>query len=160
MNANAPCRLVVTTPGEREIVLTREFNAPPALVYEAMTKPELIRRWLLGPPGVIMVVCEVDLRVGGVFRYVWRMPDGAEMGMGGRYLEFSPPDRTVHSEKFDDYPGESVVTTVLVEKDGRTTLTATIDYDSQATRDAVIASGMEHGVAASYDRLEELVMTA
>jgi uncharacterized protein YndB with AHSA1/START domain len=147
--------LHVTTPSEREIVLTRVFDAPRELVYDALTKPELLKRWF-GPRGWSLVVCEVDLRVGGAWRFVLRGPNGDEMGMRGVYRELVRPERTVHTESFDDYPGESVVTGVLVERDGKTTLTGTILYESQQIRDIVIASGMEHGAAESYDKLAEL----
>ena len=148
--------LQVTTPSEREIVLTRVFDAPRSLVYDALTKPELLKRWF-GPRGWSLVVCEVDLRVGGAWRFVLRGPDGKDMGMRGVYRELVPPDRSVHTESFDDYPGESVVTTVLVEQGGKTTLTGTILYPSKEIRDIVIASGMEHGAAESHDRLAELL---
>lgn len=148
--------LKVTTPSDREVVLTRVFNAPRHLVYDALTKPELLKRWF-GPRGWSLAVCEIDLRVGGAWRFVLRGPDGTEMGMRGVYRELAPPDRTIHSERFDDYPGESVVTCVLTETDGKTTLTGTVLYESKIIRDAVIASGMEHGAAESYDKLAEIL---
>jgi uncharacterized protein YndB with AHSA1/START domain len=151
--------LKVTTPTDREIALTRVFDAPRALVFEAFSKPELLKRWF-GPRGWSLVVCDVDLRVGGGFRFVLRGPDGREMGMRGVYREIVPPERSVHVESFDDYPGESLVTAVFVEEGGKTTMTATILYASQEIRDAVIKSGMEHGAAESYDRLAELLATA
>ena len=151
--------LTVTTPSDREIVLTRVFNAPRHLVWDAFTRPELLKRWF-GPRGWSLVVCEVDLRVGGGFRFVLRGPDGADMGMRGVYLEIDGPSRSVHTESFDDYPGESTVTTLLVEREGQTTLTATVSYPSPEIRDAVIRSGMEHGAAESYDRLAELLASA
>jgi uncharacterized protein YndB with AHSA1/START domain len=105
-----------------------------------------------------MVVCEVDLRVGGAFRFVWRGPGGAGMGQRGVYREIAPPERLVHTESFEDGDsGESLVTTVLVERGGKTTLTSTVLYPSQEIRDAVLSSGMERGVAQSYDKLAELV---
>jgi len=146
--------LQVTTPTEREIVLTRVFDAPRTLVFDAFTKPELIKRWF-GPRGWSLVVCEVDLKVGGKWRFVLRGPDGNDMGMRGVYREIAAPDRSVHTESFDDFPGESLVTTLLVENRGKTTLTATVRYPSQEVRDAVITSGMEHGAAESYDKLAE-----
>jgi uncharacterized protein YndB with AHSA1/START domain len=146
--------LQVTTPTEREIVLTRVFDAPRTLVFDAFTKPELIKRWF-GPRGWSLVVCEVDLKVGGTWRFVLRGPDGNDMGMRGVYREIAAPDRSVHTESFDDFPGESLVTTLLVENRGKTTLTATVRYPSQEVRDAVITSGMEHGAAESYDKLAE-----
>ena len=149
--------LSVSTPTDLEIVMTRVFDAPRALVYEAFSKPELLRQWF-GPRGWSLAVCEVDLRVGGGFRFVLRGPDGKEMGMRGTYLELAPPERSVHLESFDDYPGESQVTSLFVEKSGQTTLTVTVLYPSKQIRDAVIQSGMEHGAAESYDRLAELLM--
>ena len=151
--------LKVTTPSDREIVLTRVFDAPRHLVFDAFSKPELLKRWF-GPRGWSLVVCEVDLRVGGGFRFVLRGPDGEEMGMRGVYREIVPPERSVHMESFDDYPGESQVTAVFVEEGGKTTMTATVLYPSREVRDAVIQSGMEHGAAESYDRLAELLASA
>jgi len=152
--------LKLTTPSDREIAMTRVFDAPRQLVFDAHTKPDLVRQWLLGPPGWSMPVCEIDLRVGGKYRYVWRHDrDGTEMGMGGVYREIVPPERIVNTEKFDEawYPGEAVDTLVLVEQRGKTTLTLTVRYESWEARDAVLKSGMESGVAASYDRLAELL---
>jgi len=146
--------------GDREIVMTRVFDAPRKLVFDAFTKPELLKQWLLGPPGWSMPVCEIDLRIGGRYRYVWRRDtDGTEMGCGGVYREIVPPERLVHTEQFDDpwYPGESLITTVLDEQRGKTTLTATMLYESRDARDGILKSGMESGVAASYDRLAELL---
>jgi len=148
--------LKVTLPSEREIVMTRVFNAPRQMIYDAWTKPELLKRWF-GPRGWSLVVCEIDLRVGGKWRFVLRGPDGNEMGMGGVYRELAPPERDVHTEKFDDFPGESLVTGVLVESGGKTTMTATILYPSQEVRDIVLKSGIEHGAAESYDRLAEML---
>jgi len=148
--------LQVTTPSDREIVLTRVFDAPRRLVFEAFSKPELLKRWF-GPRGWSLDVCEVDFRVGGGFRFVMRGPDGKQMGMRGVYRELSPPERSVHMESFDDYPGESQVTAVFVEHEGKTTLTATVLYPSKEVRDIVIQSGMEHGAAESYDKLAELL---
>lgn len=152
--------LRITTAGDREIVMTRAFNAPRRLVFDAFTKPELVRRWLLGPPGWTMPVCEIDLRVGGKYRYVWRREqDGSEMGMGGVFREIVAPERIVSTERFDQawYPGESVGTVVFLEQGGTTTVTQTMRYESRAARDAVLKSNMEKGVAASYDRLAELL---
>lgn len=151
--------LKVTTPSDREVVMTRVFDAPRRLVFDAFTKPELLKRWF-GPRGWSMVVCEVDLRVGGGFRFVLRGPDGRELGMRGVYREIVAPERSVHMESFDDYPGESQVTGVFTEQGGKTTLTATVLYASQEVRDAVLKSGMEHGAAESYDRLAELLASA
>ena len=146
----------VTTPTDREIVLTRVFDAPRHLVFEAHTKPELLKRWLHGPDGWLLTVCEIDLKVGGKYRYVWRHTDGREMGMGGSYREIVPPERVVVTELFDeDWTGGEVLgTLILSEQDGKTTLTNTLLYPSKDARDGVLKSGMERGVAASYDRLE------
>jgi uncharacterized protein YndB with AHSA1/START domain len=148
--------LQVAMPTDREIVMTRIFDAPRNMVFDAFTKPELLKRWF-GPRGWSLVVCAIDLRVGGSWRFVLRGPDDKEMGMRGVYREVEAPSRSVHTESFDDFPGESVVTTVLVEERGRTTLTATVLYASQEIRDAVIKSGMEHGAAETYDKLAELL---
>jgi uncharacterized protein YndB with AHSA1/START domain len=149
--------LQITTPSEREIVMSRVFEAPRSLVFDAWTKPELLKRWLGVRGGWSMVVCEVDLRVGGAYRFVWRGPDGAGMGMGGVYREIVAPERLVATESFDDpwYPGEAVDTTVLVEEGGKTTATTTVLYESEEIRDAVLESGMARGVAESYDMLAE-----
>jgi uncharacterized protein YndB with AHSA1/START domain len=150
----------ITAHGDREIVVTRIFDAPRRLVFDAYTKPELIKRWLLGPDGWSMPVCEVDLRVGGKYRYVWKNDnDGHEMGMGGVYREVVTPERIVATEMFDEawYPGEAVDTIAFVEREGETTLTQTILYNSRETRDAVLKSPMETGMAASYDRLEQFL---
>ncbi len=153
--------LHITTPSDREIAMTRVFDAPRKLVFDALTKPELVRQWLLGPEGWTMPVCEIDLKVGGGYRYVWRHADGREMGMGGVFREIVPPERIVHTEKFDNpwYAGEAVATSVLVEKSGKTTLTLTMIYDSREVRDSILKSGMEKGVAVSYDRLATILAT-
>ena len=153
-------KLNVSKQGDREIVMTREFDAPRTIVFDALTKPELIKRWLLGPPGWSMPVCEVDLKVGGAYRYVWRKDsDGTTMGMGGVFREIEPPQRIVNTELFDEpwYPGEAIVTNSLVERGKATTLTLGILYQSAEARDAVLKSGMERGVEASYDRLEGML---
>ena len=152
-----PGTLKVTTPTEREIVMTRVLDAPRALVFRAMSEPALVRRWLLGPPGWSMVVCEIDYRVGGSFRYEWRHDDGAKLGMRGVFREIVPPEKSVHVESMDGYPGESLVTGTLAEEAGKTTLTTRVLYPSREARDAALNSGMERGVTASYDRLNEVV---
>ena len=152
--------LKLTTKGDREIVMTRDFNAPRRLVFDAFTKPELVKQWLLGPPGWSMPVCEIDLKVGGAYRYVWRRDsDGSEMGMGGVYREIVLQERIVSTEVFDKawYPGEAVGTLVLSERGGKTTVTQTVLYQSREARDGILKSGMESGVAASYDRLAQLL---
>lgn len=150
--------LKISLPSDREVLLTRVFNAPRQLVYDAFSKPEIMKRWF-GPRGWSLVTCDVDHRVGGGFRFVMRGPDGPDMGMRGVYRELTPPERSVHVESFDDFPGESQVTAVFTEQDGVTTLNATVLYPSKEVRDAVLQSGMEHGAAESYDKLAELLDT-
>jgi len=153
----------VSTPSDREIALTRAFDAPRRVVFDAFTKPELIKRWLLGPDGWTMPVCEVDLRAGGRYRYVWhKASTGHEMGVSGTFREVAPPERIVHTEKFDEawYEGEAVITTTFEEKAGKTTVIMTMLHQSREIRDAILKTGMERGVARSYDRLEEILATA
>jgi uncharacterized protein YndB with AHSA1/START domain len=161
---NDTASLKVTTPTDREIVMTRVFDAPRSLVFEAMSRAELLKRWLSGPPGWEMVECDSDLKVGGAFRHVWRRTDGTEMAMRGVYREIVPPERIVRTESFsfgcDAQAGEQVGTLVLTEQGGKTLLTLAVLYPSKEARDATIASGMERGVAASYDRLAELLASA
>lgn len=154
-------RLIITTPSDTEIAMTRVFDAPRALVFDAWTKPELLKRWLGVFRDWTLDVCEVDWRVGGVCRYVWRSP-GVEMGMRMICREFVPPERIVCEEKFDQswYEGSAVGTTVFVEKNGKTTVTNTVRYDSKEIRDTVLRSPMETGVAASYDKLAEMLAKA
>ena len=151
--------LKVEARGDREIVMTRVFDAPRRLVFDAFTKPELLKRWLTGPPGWTLAVCEIDLRVGGSLRYMWRGPAGEEMGMRGVFREITPPDRIVGTEKFDQawYPGEAVGTVVLTEQGSKTTLTQTIVYESREARDIVLKSPMEQGLGMSYDHLADLL---
>jgi uncharacterized protein YndB with AHSA1/START domain len=153
-------KLTVEARGDREIVMTRIVAAPRRLVFDAFTKPELLKRWLLGPNGWSMPVCEVDLRVGGRYRYVWRREaSGAEMGMGGVFHEIAPPERLVSTEEFDQpwYPGKGVGTILLTEENGRTKVTQTIRYESREARDGVLKSPMESGVEASYARLDAML---
>jgi len=156
--------LKVTTPTDREIVITREFDAPRELVWDSMSRPELLKRWLLGPPGWEMTVCEEDARPGGMFRWAWSGPDGAIMSMSGVYREVVPPERCVRTEVFDTgcVPGggEQLATLVLTEMGERTLLTITLLYDSKEARDGAAASGMEQGMAAGYERLDEILALA
>ncbi len=154
-----PAALQVTTPTDRELMMTRVFDAPPGMVFDALTTPDLMKRWLLGPPGWTMPVCEVDLRVGGKYRYVWQNADGRKMGMGGTFKEIVRPSRIVATEMYEDYwtGGETLVTTELVETRGKTTLRTTVRYASREARDAAIQMGATKGLEASYDRLEELL---
>ena len=142
-------------------MVVRKFNAPKALVFDAFVKPELIKRWLLGPDGWSLPVCTIDLRVGGKFRYVWREDaTGTEMGLSGEYRAIEPPDRIVHTETFDDYSpeGEAVITTLFREKDGKTVVEMSMLFPSKTARDGGIANGMTDGMAISYDRLDEVLL--
>jgi uncharacterized protein YndB with AHSA1/START domain len=147
----------VSTPSDRQIRMTRLFDAPRHLVFEAMTRPEHIRRWWgrLGE-GYSVPVCEVDLRPGGTWRFVNRHPNG-EAAFHGVYREIAPPDHLVFTEIFEDFPdAESVVDTLFTEENGKTRMTATVTYPSVDVRDMVLKSGMDRGAAISYDRLEEV----
>jgi uncharacterized protein YndB with AHSA1/START domain len=148
----------VTTPSDQEIRMTRLFDAPRRLVFEAMTKPEHVKQWWgrLGD-GYSVPVCEIDLRPGGAWRFVNKHPKG-EAAFHGEYREIVPPSRLVFTEIFEEFPDTvSVVTTELTEEGGKTRFTATVRYPSQEVRDMVIASGMSRGAGISYDRLEDLV---
>jgi uncharacterized protein YndB with AHSA1/START domain len=148
----------VTTPSDREICLTRLFDAPRQLVFEVMTKPEHVKRWWgrLGE-GYTVPVCEIDLRVGGKWRFVNKHPQG-EAAFYGEYLEISPPGRLVFTEIFEPFPDAvSVVTAVLVDEGKQTRFTAVVRYPSVEVRDMVLNSGMSRGAGISYDRLEDLV---
>ena len=148
--------LEVTLRGDNEIVMTRTFNAPAALVLEAWTKPEHVRQWW-GLRASDMVVCNIDFRVGGKWRFVQREEDGSEVAFSGEYREIETPSRIVNTEVFEMFPDNpSVITNIFEERDGKTTLTQICAYDSQATRDMVLESGMELGAGESMDRPEEL----
>ncbi|HMP79564.1 MAG TPA: SRPBCC domain-containing protein, partial [Pirellulaceae bacterium] len=162
-------QLNVSTPSDTEIVMTRDFDAPRELVWEAITKPELLRRWMFTPQAWTWAVCDMDVRVGGAFRWAWNGPDGTiALTIWGEHREVSPPARIVHTEYMQMGPGagpcgggeagdgaeiwEMLVTQELTEEMGRTRLTMTLLCPSKEARDAALASGMEHGVAAGYDR--------
>ena len=151
--------LRIVPQSDREIKITRDFQAPRKLVWDAYTKPDLVKQWLYGPPGWSFDVCEIDLRVGGKYRYVWRKGADIAMGMGGVYREIRAPERIVSTEKFDEawYPGEAVGTVVMTESGGATLVTTTVRYESKEIRDGVLKSPMESGLKAGYDRLAELV---
>lgn len=166
--------LQVTTPSDLEIVMTRSFNAPRRLVWEAMTKPELVRRWMFCPPGWAWSVCEMDVRVGGAYRWEWNGPSG-KLGLKiyGTHTVVEPPVRLVHTERMEMGPdagpcggGESgggaepwelVATIELAEAGGLTHLKMTLLFPSKEARDTALASGMEHGVSAGYTTLDSLL---
>ena len=150
-------KLTVVANGERELVIRRDFNAPRELVFQAHTECRYMKRWLFGPDGWSLDVCEVDLSVGGKYRWVWKKGD-IEMGAGGEYREIERPEKIVCTEQFDDpwYPGEAISKIVLDEKDGVTTLTNTMTYATKEARDGVLASPMAEGMEVGYARLDRL----
>lgn len=159
---NTQCgKLQVTTPSDREVRITRSFDAPRRLVWEAWTKPELLKKWLHGWDGWRLDVCENVLRPGGAIHWVWRGPGGEEMGLRGEYREIVPPERLVHTEIFDEdwTGGETLVTLLLTEHGGRTTTTMTVLYSSREARDAALKTDMAQGMEVGYERLEKLLAT-
>jgi uncharacterized protein YndB with AHSA1/START domain len=152
--------LTIATPSDRELVLTRLFKAPRRRVFDALTNPELLKQWF-GPSWWSLDECDTDLRPGGSFRYVMHGPDGAEMITSGVFREIAAPERLIHTELIAGYgvqgTSESRVTTILVEIGGITVLTSSIVYVSRVIREAVISSGVEYGIASSYDRLADLL---
>ena len=148
-----------TTPSDRELVAVRFVDAPRTLVWDVHTKPEHVRKWMLGPDGWSMPVCEIDLKPGGKWRYVWRLPNGDEMGSGGTFRDIQAPDRIVHTERFDEdwTGGETLVTIVFEDAEGGTEMAMTVRYNTEATRDSAISSGMPEGIAHSYDSLDKLL---
>lgn len=151
----------VSLSGDREIVITRRFEAPRERVFDALIRPELVRRWLSGPAGWSLVLCRIDARPGGRYRYIWHGPDGAEMGMHGFFREVTVPERIVARETFDygceAQSGEQRVSMTLAEDGAGTVLTTAVCYPSKAARDAVLAGDMKNGLAAGYARLEDLL---
>ena len=156
----------VTLPTDREVKVTRSFKGPRSLVYRAYTEPDLVRRWLLGPPGWTMPVCEMDVRVGGRFRWRWRSEEnGDEFGFSGVFREVAPPSRIVHTEAYDPgtvgggYPGQdALVTVTFAEEGGVTTMTSVIDFGSKDARAAAVATGMTDGMEQSYQLLDKLLV--
>jgi uncharacterized protein YndB with AHSA1/START domain len=149
----------LTTPSDLEVVITRTFDAPRRLVFDAWTRPEHVPRWMLGPEGWSMPVCEIDLRPGGGWHFVWRKSDGTEMGMRGQYREVVPPERLVHTESWGPEWPETVNTLVLTEEEGRTTAVLTLLYPTRKDRDAALATGMKEGMDVSYERLAAYLET-
>ena len=150
-------KLHLDVTGDREIRMTREFDAPRQMLWDCHTKPDLVRKWMLGPPGWTMPVCDIDLRVGGRYRYVWAK-DGAEMGMGGVFREVDAPANLASREIFDeDWTGGETITTQAFEETAKdkTLLTTTIVYGSREGRDRALATPMMDGMEAGYSRLDE-----
>lgn len=157
MSRNA---MKLTPQGDREVVIERSFDAPRDLVFEAFIKPELVQRWMLGPDGWSMPVCTIDLRPGGKGRYEWQNADRSTgMSLNTVFKEVVVPERIVHTERFDpDWAqGEATVTTLFTEKNGKTTVTMKIVYASADVRDMVLKSGMDQGMARSYERLDDVL---
>lgn len=154
---NKPAALKIELPSDREVVMTRDFDAPRELVFEAFTQPEILKRWLMAP-GRTLEVCEIDLRVGGAYRFVWRGPGKHDVGMHGVYRELVPPERYVRTEAWEDWDaGELLVTAALTQRGRITTLISTSIFPSREVRDAVLKAGMERGAEESFDLLAELL---
>ena len=160
-----PKPLEVTLPSDREVRVTRTFNAPRALVWDAHTKPELVKKWMLGPPGWTMPVCEMDVRVGGKYRWRWRNDeDGKEFGFYGTFLEVKAPARIVHDEYYD--PGDvggampsndpAHITLELSESGGVTTIVNVMRFASKEARDGAVSTGMTDGMEMGYARLDDM----
>ena len=152
-----PTSVDVTTPSDREIVITRAFVAAPrTLIWDCHTQPELIKRWMLGPPGWTMVVCEVDLQVGGAYHFRWRNAEGFEFGSQGEHVEIVPPENLVTTERMEGFDGDSVNTMTLITRGDDALLTVTMRFATKEARDGALRSGMAEGMAQSYDRIEQL----
>lgn len=149
----------VTLPDDTSIRVTRVFDAPRTLIFDCHTKPELLKTWLLGPPGWTMPVCEVDLRVGGKYRNLWRSEaDGSEFAIGGVFQEIAAPELLVTLEHMEGMEGNALNRLELEETGGRTTMVVTMQFATKEARDGVLASGMTDGMAQSYDRLEAVIL--
>ncbi|MBX2974233.1 MAG: SRPBCC family protein [Flavobacteriales bacterium] len=149
-------KVSVSAHGERAILITRSFKAPRTLVFDAMSRPDMMKNWFHGPPGWTLTTCTMDLRPGGSYRWAWTNDKGHEMGMGGTVLEVDPPSLLKTTEKFDAawYEGEATNTLTLTEENGVTTMRLTVEYESTAARDGVLAGPMAGGMEASYARLD------
>ncbi|HYZ19606.1 MAG TPA: SRPBCC family protein [Gaiellaceae bacterium] len=159
MAASKVGETTITTPSERELAMTRVFDAPRELVWEAWTSPEHVPNWLLGPEGWTMPVCEIDLREGGRWHFAWRHEDGNELEMRGEYRQITPPERLVHTESWGENWDETLNTVAFTEEDGMTTVTITSVYASQEARDAALATGMADGANRSFDLLADYLPT-
>lgn len=149
--------LIVETPGDTDVVVTRRFNAPLALVWRCYTEPELMKRWLIGSPGWEMSICDSDLRVGGTYHQRWRnKANGSEFGFVGDYLEIAAPNRIVSSERPDDMPDVPPAHNVLelTALGDMTQLVLTMSYADEATRQMVIETGMTDGIGLSFDMMD------
>jgi uncharacterized protein YndB with AHSA1/START domain len=163
MSVTTSRRAAVTLPADEQILITREFDAPRHLVFKAITTPELVKRWWNAKRGEV-TIAEIDLRVGGAWRYVMLTPDGQEVGFHGEYREIVPNEKIVSTEIYEGAPAgegeEGTVNTVtLSETDARTTMTVLVQAPSKEVRDAIIESGMEAGMQDAYDLLEEVAVS-
>ncbi len=150
-------KLSITQPSDTELLMTRVFDAPRALVFETMSKPEYIRRWWGCMEGMTMTVCDVDFRVGGKYRFVSRMADGNEFGFSGEYKDIAVPSKITNTEIFDPFPDSPALCQMtLEERDGKTYYANLIKHDSKAARDAHVQSGMEYGAGLSLDEIEAI----
>lgn len=156
---SSPGTTTFSTPSDREIAVTRVFDAPRRLVFEAHTNPKHIPNWMLGPEGWTMPVCEVDLRPGGAWRFVWRKSDGSEMTIRGTYKEVVPTEKMVSTESWGPEWPETINTLTLTEENGRTTITTTVLYPSKEARDAALKTGMKEGMTQSFNRLAEYLQS-
>ena len=153
----------VSTPSDHEVLIKRGFDAPADLVWRAYTEPALMRRWLTAMPGWSMPVCEMDVRVGGAYRWRWRSDDGAEFGFTGVFRDVEPAARLAHTQVYDpgdmggDMGDESLITVEFSEKEGVTTVTTLMDFGSKEARDAAVATGMTDGMEMSYARLDDML---
>jgi uncharacterized protein YndB with AHSA1/START domain len=154
--------LQITTPSDDEIRITRSFDAPRMMLWDAYTRPKLVKRWLGQMPGWSWAECEMDVREGGRYRWAWRGPEGAELAVGGVYREVVPGERLVSTERYDQswYEGEAVGTVVFTEAQGRTTLVTTLRYGSKQIRDAVLQSPATSGMESGYALLDELLASS
>jgi uncharacterized protein YndB with AHSA1/START domain len=143
-----------TKPDDKTLVAEFTLEAPRELVWAAHTQCEHVKQWLLGPEGWTMPTCEIDLRPGGRWRYVYRGPDGTSFSMSGEYRELDTPERLVNTETMEGSPGSTLNTLILTEQEGRTTINTVVEYPSQEMREAIIETGMMDGWAESYERLE------
>lgn len=161
MDARNDQNLLITTPSDREFAMTRSFNAPRDLVWDAVTKPEYVRRWY-GCSAFTLAGCEIDLRVGGQYRYTMRTPEGVDHTMTGVYREIVKPERIVHTERYETtnfITPDALVTMTLTEQGGKTRLQTVVQHSNQENRDGHLNSGVEHGARETYDRLAALLET-
>jgi uncharacterized protein YndB with AHSA1/START domain len=159
MIANHSAATTLTTPSDREIIVTHVVNAPRRLVFEVYTNPEHVPQWMTGPAGWTMPICEIDLRPGGAWRFVWRHDDGSEMVMHGRYKEIVPPERLISTESWGGDLPETLNMLLLSEQDGKTTITQQMLFPSKESRDAALKTGMLEGMSRTFEWLDEYLVT-